>query len=326
MRLWLRTSVSLVTGGILFAVFLYFVDVPRILMIFGGIGRTNVTLLLVLGFITSIFYSFVYHYAFQHIERAIAYLPFLSTHLQGNFLKRINPVGEFGGEFFMAYVYKRQLYMPYSRAFGVIFASNVFNTVTSIAFVTVGFFFLLDTTLLRISSYVYSPVIFAVLFFGVLYMLYFDRDRIERLAVWGLRRIRIHSQERVRAVQTSLQQFYSVLDQALERWQFVVRVQSFSILAQLGDAALVFFALQLFGVAVPFLGLMFVVPVSFLATHLPMPGGLGGADLVMAGAVHVILGVPIGPAASAVLLFRLFSFWLPVLLGGMIMGFKAIGR
>lgn len=54
--------------------------------------------------------------------------------------------------------------------------------------------------------------------------------------------------------------------------------------------------------------------VGMLANLLPLPGGIGGVDGGMIGAL-VAFGVQAGPAVLAVLSYRLFAFWLPTVPG-----------
>jgi uncharacterized protein (TIRG00374 family) len=48
---------------------------------------------------------------------------------------------------------------------------------------------------------------------------------------------------------------------------------------------------------------------------LPIPGGLGGVDGGLLGAL-VVYGLPVAAAAAAILAYRLILFWLPLILGG----------
>jgi uncharacterized protein (TIRG00374 family) len=54
--------------------------------------------------------------------------------------------------------------------------------------------------------------------------------------------------------------------------------------------------------------------VGMLANTLPLPGGIGGVDGGMIGA-FVAFDVPFGYAATAVVAYRAFAFWLPTLPG-----------
>jgi uncharacterized membrane protein YbhN (UPF0104 family) len=51
-----------------------------------------------------------------------------------------------------------------------------------------------------------------------------------------------------------------------------------------------------------------------LGNLLPLPGGVGGIDGAMIGAL-IALGAPAGDAALAVLAYRAMSFWLPTVPG-----------
>ena len=52
---------------------------------------------------------------------------------------------------------------------------------------------------------------------------------------------------------------------------------------------------------------------------LPLPGGVGGIDGGLVGAL-VVYGAPAADAAAAVLAYRLILFWLPLLVGGAAFG------
>jgi len=54
--------------------------------------------------------------------------------------------------------------------------------------------------------------------------------------------------------------------------------------------------------------------VGMFANLLPLPGGVGGVDAGMIGA-FVLLGLPSSAAFPAVLVYRLFAFWLPLVPG-----------
>ncbi|HEY7074212.1 MAG TPA: lysylphosphatidylglycerol synthase transmembrane domain-containing protein [Solirubrobacteraceae bacterium] len=64
----------------------------------------------------------------------------------------------------------------------------------------------------------------------------------------------------------------------------------------------------------PFSVIIMAYFVGMLANTLPLPGGIGGVDGGMIGA-FVAFDVPFGYAATAVVAYRAFAFWLPTLPG-----------
>jgi len=69
-----------------------------------------------------------------------------------------------------------------------------------------------------------------------------------------------------------------------------------------------------FGSSPPVAVLVQAFFVGMLANLLPIPGGIGGVDGGMIGAL-VAFGIPAGTAVLAVLSYRLFAFWLPTVPG-----------
>jgi putative heme transporter len=85
----------------------------------------------------------------------------------------------------------------------------------------------------------------------------------------------------------------------------------------LADAAALALSLLALGIAIPLRGLLFAYAVSQLAASLPVtPGGIGIAEGSMALAL-VCAGVPAADALAATLAYRLVTFWLQLLPGGM---------
>jgi hypothetical protein len=80
------------------------------------------------------------------------------------------------------------------------------------------------------------------------------------------------------------------------------------------NVAVLYASFRAFGPAPPVAVLIQAYFVGLLANLLPLPGGIGGVDGGMIGAL-VAFGQPVGLAVPAVLVYRLFAFWLPTIPG-----------
>ncbi len=80
------------------------------------------------------------------------------------------------------------------------------------------------------------------------------------------------------------------------------------------DIAVLFASLRAFGGHPEFSIVVMAYFVGMLANTLPVPGGIGAVDGGMIGAL-IGFGVDAGLAIVAVLTYRLFSFWLPIVPG-----------
>jgi len=73
-------------------------------------------------------------------------------------------------------------------------------------------------------------------------------------------------------------------------------------------------AFKAFGEPPPFMALVMAYYVGMLGNLLPLPGGIGGVDGGMIGAL-IAFGAPPSLAIVAVLTYRAFAFWLPTIPG-----------
>jgi uncharacterized protein (TIRG00374 family) len=80
------------------------------------------------------------------------------------------------------------------------------------------------------------------------------------------------------------------------------------------NIAVLWASFRAFGASPPLAVLVQAFFVGMLANLLPIPGGIGGVDGGMIGALAAF-GIPAGTAVLAVLSYRLFAFWLPTVPG-----------
>jgi uncharacterized membrane protein YbhN (UPF0104 family) len=80
-----------------------------------------------------------------------------------------------------------------------------------------------------------------------------------------------------------------------------------------GHLLTLYAALRAFQTTVALSALVLAFATGYVATALPLPGGgSGGIEAALAFSLHAV-GAPLAPALLAVLVYRFFTFWLPLL-------------
>ena len=82
------------------------------------------------------------------------------------------------------------------------------------------------------------------------------------------------------------------------------------------DNAVLWATFHAFGDVPPVSIILIAYLIGQLGGLLPIPGGIGGIDGGLVGAL-IVYGEPAAPAAAAVLAYRVILFWLPLLVGGL---------
>ena len=85
-------------------------------------------------------------------------------------------------------------------------------------------------------------------------------------------------------------------------------------------------AFQAVGASVPVHVLLFVVPVSAVASVAPLPGGAGGIEAVLVGLLATLPGVGLAleTILAAVIIFRGAVYWTPVVIGGAVVSISGV--
>jgi uncharacterized protein (TIRG00374 family) len=110
----------------------------------------------------------------------------------------------------------------------------------------------------------------------------------------------------------------ATISSGVERGIVLLRTGRPDLLGALGwwgfDIAVLWACLEAFGASPPVAVIVMAYFVGMLANTLPVPGGIGAVDGGMIGAL-IGFGVDGGVAIVAVLSYRAFAFWLPIIPG-----------
>jgi|GEM_PF-639304 len=252
------------------------------------------------------------------------------AYLSGEFLKQVLPMGQSGGPVLMSYTVSTETDAPYESTLAAASVFAFLNVVASLVLAVAGLALLVVTRRGPTGPLLRNVLVAMVAVTGVVlllsYLAVYRRPLLERIA------LRVAAALRRTVGRLSARVEAALAPEAVEG---VVRTYADSVGQLAGDrralattvafavTGWVFFLLPLYtsflaiGDPVPYALVVFAVPVVTLLNVVPLPGGLGGFEVALAGVTAAVGGLDLSTATAAVFLFRLSNYWFLVLVGGL---------
>lgn len=265
----------------------------------------------------------------------VAMLPFrdgISVFLPAQFMNAITPLGQLGGEPFIAYLVSQDADIPIEDSFGAILAADLLNTVPFFTLSLTGIIIFLIytpingliTSILKIVLGIAALVALAVIliwrkegwtirFFGELGAILRSIIRFT-----GLQNRPKLGRINRRLMREKGKRFSQILKDTLRQPRKVAAALTITHIANLLSAFGLYLIILALGVDAPISALLFLLPAAMLAGYLPLPGGLGGIEVALTLLLIAIIDLPASIASAAVLLFRFSTYWTTIFTGGVL--------
>lgn len=242
------------------------------------------------------------------------------------FANMITPLGQFGGEPFIAYILSRDSGKPLEECFGSILAADIINTVPFFTYTLAGSLGLLiyfpGNTL--ISNILKGIVGLLAVLISLFIVFRKRKDLGLKLLGWTGKRVELllrklepgEFESGDEYMREKGENFYRVFENLIDQKPKMAKALAFSHLSELMGITGLYLILISLGFEPSFFAAMVAVTASEIGGYLPLPGGLGGIEAAMTG---VLIGItPISPsiAAAAVLAQRIGGYWLTLAIGG----------
>jgi uncharacterized protein (TIRG00374 family) len=249
----------------------------------------------------------------------VPYRKLVVTYFAATFANYVTPLGQAGGEPFIAYVLSRDTEASYEDSLASVVTADLLNLLPFFTFAAVGLGVLLTRPSLPAAT---RPLAFGL--FGMAVGVpaltgagWFWRGRVRsgilRLVAPIARRT---SRFSVDGVADRIDDLYAAFGRVAQDPRALVKAVGFAYVGWVFFAFPLYCAGQALGVAVSPLTVLFVVPASTLAGMVPTPGGLGGVEAAL---VALLVAVAIESAAVALavaLVYRVVSYWFALGVGG----------
>ena len=248
--------------------------------------------------------------------------------LASTFVKYVTPYGQVAASPGIAYVLSRYSDVNYEEDFAAVLSADFLNYLPYYSFGAFGAGYVVWTSPRTpdLGGYAVAAPVMVTGIAAALAVFWFRRDFVERTVIRIVsptrRIVGIVSEERAarltrEGITSRIDGFYETLDLVTTSRRDVLVALGYAHLGWLG------FALALYSVALALDaplslgGAMLAVALSKLGFVVPLPGGLGGVELTIAGVLFLIAPISPAVATAIAILYRLAAYWFPVLLGGM---------
>lgn len=112
--------------------------------------------------------------------------------------------------------------------------------------------------------------------------------------------------------------FVAALERLAGRPRRLLAAFLLGLVGHLAVAGTLWLAVASLDVGIPPAFVLAVIPVLKLTGATPLPGGTGGAELLLSGLLTTAVGLAAPVATAAALLYRAVAFWLPTVAGGLV--------
>ena len=244
----------------------------------------------------------------------------------GGVVRNVLPVGYASSIAVLAYLYRREAVLPIHRSLASVSVAELLIAVasTAVALTGVALLVALAPATPLVGWFAVGALVLAVGGTITGTLVWYRREAVRRVvhAVAGFlagaaNRLNPGLGDRLSptAVEEAIDGYVGALSTVSDRRRAVAVAAGYGLVGWLGLVVALYASGLAVGYRVPIAVALFVVPIGGYATVLPVPGGLGGYELGVAGVLHLVGGVDLAAALAVTLLFRVCSYWSVIVVG-----------
>ena len=241
------------------------------------------------------------------------------------FLNNVTPFGEVGGDPPSGLLVAGVCRIPFERGLAAIASVNAINRVAVLALGVVGAAWLgagVGTTGAGLALLEVVAVWTAV--FGGLIAAWVYREAVlatfgpplAAAVAWVGRRLPYVDAPTESVVEERIRGFVAAIERLAAEPRRLLAALLLGGAGHLAVVATLWLSLAALGVRTPIADVLVVIPLAKLSGLSPTPGGAGSAEVLLAGLLVGVAGVPAATAAAAALVYRAAAFWVPTAIGG----------
>ena len=250
----------------------------------------------------------------------VPYRKLVVTYFAATFANYVTPLGQAGGEPFIAYVLSRDTEASYEQSLASVVTADLLNLLPFFNFAAVGLGYLLLRSQLTETAEdlalglgALAVGIPALVVGGWQYRTAVERGVLRVVAPLSRRTARFT----VESVRGRIERCYESIDTIAASPRALAWATGFAYLGWVFFALPLYFAGLTLDLPIPLLLVFFVVPASTLAGMVPTPGGLAAGEGALVGLVVALTALSAADALAVATVYRLASYWFALAVGGL---------
>lgn len=249
-----------------------------------------------------------------------SYRTLLVTYAAATFANYVTPMGQAGGEPFIAYVLSRETEASYEESLASVVTADLLNLIASVGMAILSLGVLvwrseLPTALAPVAGglVVTAAGVLAVATVAIRFRATVERSLMKLVAPIG----RLVPRLTVDGVRERLGELRAAFDRLAADPRALGRAFALSVLGWTLFVLPLFLAGRALGLTVDPVVVSFTVSASMLAGYVPSPGGLGSIEVALTALLVALVGLSSANAYAVALLYRLTTYWFAIGVGGL---------
>ncbi|MEF8830590.1 MAG: flippase-like domain-containing protein, partial [Halobacteriales archaeon] len=242
------------------------------------------------------------------------------TYYAATFANYVTPLGQAGGEPFIAYVLSRDTEASYQDSLASVVTADLLNLLPFFNFAAVGLGWLLLQAGLPegAENLAWGLVAMALGTPGLVYVGWRHRGGVEAAVLRLVGPVATRTDRlSVAGVRRRIDEFYAALERIADSPRMLLYALVFSYSGWVLFALPLLFGSYTLGSPIDPLVVLFIVPASTLAGLVPTPGGTGAVESALVVLLLALTPLAAGQAFALAVVYRVASYWFAILAGGL---------
>jgi uncharacterized protein (TIRG00374 family) len=326
-----RTLAAFLVAIVILVVLSSFIGIGEIIDVLSMADPLIVALIPLVAFTWIVAWGLLFRVVVGILDGQLSVATAVLIYTSTMFANNITPFGQAGGEPISAYLIASATDTEYETGLAAIASVDAIHFAPSISLAAIGLAsFALTTTLveeLEAAATAVVALVIVIPLIGTFVWRY--RVRVETLIadiltpVIGIVAQIVPNREPPErdTIRTRVGEFFRAVERVATDRSGLALSFVFATIGWVALSGILWTSLFALGYLVPFTVVLVVIPIGSMASITPLPGGLGGIEIVLVGLLVPLAGIDPATASAAVVLHRAAAYWLPTFVGGVVASF-----